>query len=114
MIVCRDDRLLIRLFLKITFDSKSKQKVYRLWDDREREFGDLVDQLDWTVIKNEGFWLFRITITYELMAKRFDRLFGVKLTLDEVIRMACLVKMNSVEIENRKSSMMIFVFIKNC
>ena len=84
------NRLIMRLVLKVTFDQKSRQKVYKLWDNKERKLDDLVSHHDKFYESKEPNM---IKFCRHLIDK-FDKLFNVHLDMDELKRLICIIKIN--------------------
>ena len=85
--------------MKVTFDQKSRQRVYRLWDNRERRVDDLIshkDKIDRNIRSNFG-------IFAQYLSEKFNRLFGVGLTTEEVWHWFGVYLINSMAVGNRMS-----------
>ena len=85
--------------MKVTFDQKSRQKVYRLWDNRERRVDDLISHKD----KIDRNMRFNIEIFAQYLSKKFNRLFGVRLTTEEVWHWFGVYAINSMSVGYRMS-----------
>ena len=90
----QDKRILIRLVLKVKLDPNSKQKSYRLWDNRQRKFDDLVTHED-----KKGDKYYRFVIFQEFLNDIFEK-FGVQLSQDELWRFDSIISTNSMAVEN--------------
>ena len=91
---CHTDRVLTRLVLKVTFDQKSRQKVYKLWDNSERRLDDLISHHD-QMSQNSIFQMLT-----QLLIVHFDRLFDVTLDREELWRLYCIYKINAMGVGN--------------
>ena len=89
----------MRLILKVTFDPKSRQRVYRLWDNSERRVDDLISHKDKT--DRHKHIVFKAHVEY--LIEQFDKLFGVKLTMDDYCHWFGVTAINFMAVGNRKS-----------
>ena len=92
-------RIVIRLILKVTFDPKSRQRVYRLWDNRERRVDDLISHKD-KIDRNDKL---DYGILAQYLSEHFDKLFSVKLTTEEVWHWSGVYVINNMSVGNRMS-----------
>ena len=91
-------RLLARLVLKVTFDQKSRQKVYKLWDNRERRVDDLISHED----KIDRLLHLPMTFDYQYLMEQFDKLFNVKMSMDDMWHWFGILKINSMKVGHSK------------
>ena len=90
-------RIVIRLILKITFDKKSRERVYRLWDNRERRVDDLISHKE--KFDKGKFILFKVFGKY--LIEKLEKLFGIKLTMDNYWHWFGVIAINNMEVGNR-------------
>ena len=95
----QNQRIVIRLILKVTFDPKSRQRVYRLWDNRERRVDDLISHQD--KLDHEKLILFEAHGLY--LIEQLNKLFNVKLTIDDYWHWFGVIAINFMEVGNRMS-----------
>ena len=71
--------------------------MYKLWDNRERKLDDLVSHHDKFDRNKE-----RIAVRFcEQLVDRFEKLLNVKLDMDELWRLVCILKINSLTVCDR-------------
>ena len=95
----QNQRIVIRLILKVTFDPKSRQRVYRLWDNRERRVDDLISHKD--KLDHDKLILFEAQGLY--LIEQLNKLFNVKLTIDDYWHWFGVIAINFMEVGNRMS-----------
>lgn len=84
------NRLILRLALRVTFDPKSIEKGYPLWDNRVRKFTDLMSHQEKIDPKKER----QLSDCCHILIKLFHKLLKVKLTFEYLWRLVCILEIN--------------------
>ena len=92
-------RTVIRMILKVKFDPNSRKRVYRLWDNRERRVDDLISHKD--KINQDSTKQMIIKMQGVLLISMFDKLFNVKLTMDDFCHWFGVIAVNFTSVGNR-------------
>lgn len=84
--------------LKVTFDPKSREIAFRMWDKSQRRVDDLMSHLD----KIDPAQHLDAAFSCQHLVVKINRLFNVKLDIAEVWQLFGIIKINSMKVCDSK------------